>query len=132
MTGAYATRETVEAVIDTMLTARPLTAQNREQVIADSLRGAPPAKLAWPKVTSREDITEQVGAINVPTVVIAGELDRVDTPDLLRAELLSRVPHAVMHVLPGTGHLSMLESPDALVPLIEQFCALCAAPRGDD
>jgi hypothetical protein len=29
----------------------------------------------------------------------------------LQAELLSRVPQTVMHALPGTGHLSMLESP---------------------
>jgi len=132
MAGAYATRETVEATIDNVLTAKPLTAEDREQVIADSLRGASPAKLAWPKATSREDITGQVGAINVPTIVIAGELDRVDAPELLRAELLSRVPQAVMHVLPGTGHLSMLESADTLVPLIEQFCAPYAVPRGDD
>lgn len=129
MAGAYATRETVENAIDNVLTAKPLTAEDREQVIADSLSGAAPAKLAWPKATSREDITAQVGAIDVPTIVIAGELDRLDTPELLRAELLSRVPQAVMHVLPRTGHLSMLESADALVPLIEQFCASCAVSR---
>lgn len=122
MANAYATRETIEATIDNVLTAKPLAFEDREQVIADSLSGAPPAKLAWPRATSLEDITTQVGAICVPTVVLAGELDRVDTPALLRATLLSRVPQAVMHVLPGTGHLSMLESPDALVAQIEQFC----------
>ncbi|KIU48967.1 hydrolase [Bradyrhizobium sp. UASWS1016] len=123
MAGAYATRDSVEATIDNVLTAKPLTAEDREQVIADSLRGASPAKIAWPRATSLEDITEQVGAIGVPTMVIAGELDRIDSPELLRAEMISRVPQAVMHVLPGTGHLSMLESADALVPLIEGFCA---------
>jgi pimeloyl-ACP methyl ester carboxylesterase len=123
MAGAYATRETVEATIDNVLTAKPLATEDREQVITDSLRGAPQAKLAWPKATSMEDITAQVSAISVPTIVIAGELDRVDSPKLLQAELLSRVPQAVMHVLPGTGHLSMLESHDALVPLIRHFCS---------
>jgi pimeloyl-ACP methyl ester carboxylesterase len=58
----------------------------------------------------------------VPTIVISSELDHLDSPALLQAELLSRIPQAVMHVLPGTGHLSVLESPDAMVPLIEQFC----------
>jgi pimeloyl-ACP methyl ester carboxylesterase len=123
MAGAYATRETIAATIDTILTAKPLATQDREQVIADSLRGAPAAKLAWPRSTSLEDITAQVGAIDVPTIVIAGELDRVDSPEMLRAELLSRLPQAAMHVLPGTGHLSMLEAPDALTALIEPFCA---------
>jgi pimeloyl-ACP methyl ester carboxylesterase len=122
MAGAYATRETVEAAIDNMLTAKPLSAEDREQVIADSLRGAPPAKLAWPTATSLEDITAEVGAIDVPTLVIAGASDRVDSPELLREELLARIPHAAMQVLPDTGHLSMLESPDALIPLMADFC----------
>ena len=109
---AFCRRILDRATIDNVLTAKPLSAEDREQVIADSLRGAPAAKLAWPSATSQENITADVGAIDMPTVVVAGELDRVDTPDLLRSELLSRVPQAVMHVLPGTGHLSMLESPD--------------------
>lgn len=113
----------MEVTIDKVLTAKPLSAGDREQVITDSLRGAPAAKLAWPKATSLDDITAQVGAVNVPTIVTAGELDRVDTPELLQAELLSRMPQAVMHVLPGTGLLSMLEAADTLVPLIEHFCA---------
>jgi hypothetical protein len=41
MTGAYDTRETVEAAIDYVLTAKPLSAGDREQVIEDSQRGAP-------------------------------------------------------------------------------------------
>jgi pimeloyl-ACP methyl ester carboxylesterase len=57
----------------------------------------------------------------VPTLVIAGALDRVDPPIRLRAELLPRIPQAVMHVLPGTGHLSMLESPNAVAGLIADF-----------
>jgi pimeloyl-ACP methyl ester carboxylesterase len=57
MAGAYASRETVEATIDNVLTAKPRSAEDREQVIADSLRCAPPAKFAWPKATSQEDIT---------------------------------------------------------------------------
>jgi pimeloyl-ACP methyl ester carboxylesterase len=121
MAGAYTSRKTVEASIDNVLTSKPLTEEDREQVIKDSLRGAPAAKVAWPKATSLEDITSQVGSIDVPTVVIAGELDRVDTVDTLKKELLSRVPQAVLHVVPGTGHLSMLESPDEVSRLIGDF-----------
>jgi pimeloyl-ACP methyl ester carboxylesterase len=127
MAASYASRKTVEAAIDNVLTAKPLSAADREQVITDSLRGAAPAKIAWPRATSLEDITAEVGAINVPTIVIAGELDRIDSPALLQTELLSRVPHAVMHVLPDTGHLSMLESADELTLRIERFCASLAA-----
>lgn len=122
MAGAYASRETVEAAIDNVLTAKPLSVEDREQVIEDSLRGAPQARIAWPRSTSLEDIAAEVGDINVPTLVIAGELDRVDPPIRLQAELLPRFPQAVMHVLPGTGHLSMLESPDAVATFIADFC----------
>jgi pimeloyl-ACP methyl ester carboxylesterase len=131
--GAYSTRESVGMTIDQILTAKVLSPKDREQVIEDSLRGAPQAKAAWPRSTSLEDITRDVAAINVPTVVIAGEVDRVDSVDLLKAELLSRVPHAVLHVLPGTGHLSPLESPQELGGLIGAFAAQVAGePNGTD
>ncbi len=122
MEGAYATRETVEAAIDNMLTAKPLRAADRAQVIEDSLAGAVPAKAAWPRTTSLEDIAAQIGDINVPTLIIAGASDRVDPPIRLQVELLPRIPQAVMHVLPGTGHLSMLESPDDVSALIRELC----------
>jgi pimeloyl-ACP methyl ester carboxylesterase len=121
MAAAYSTRETVIMALEQMLTAKALKPKDLEQVIADSLRGAPQAKAAWPRSTSLEDITREVTAIKVPTIVIAGELDRVDTIDLLKAELLSRIPHAVLHVLPGTGHLSPLESPQEVARLIGDF-----------
>lgn len=121
MAQAYSSREAVEATIDKVLTAKPLPAADREQVIEDSLRGAPQAKAAWPNATSLEDISDKVTTITAPTLVVAGELDRVDSVDLLKAELLTRVPHAVLQVLPGAGHLSMLETPRALAQIIANF-----------
>jgi pimeloyl-ACP methyl ester carboxylesterase len=123
MANAYATREAVEMTIDQVLTAKTLGPEDRAQVISDSLRGAPPAKLAWPRATSLEDITAQVSAIDLPTLIVSGERDRVDPPSLLKAELMSRIPQAVMQVLPNTGHLSMLESPAELAHLIGDFVA---------
>lgn len=128
MAKAYATRETIGMTIDNVLTAKPLSTADREQVIEDSLRGAPQAKAAWPRATSLEDITGEVTAITAPTLVIAGEADRVDGVGLLKAELLSRVPHAVLRVLPGTGHLSMLESPRELARIIAEFADALRRP----
>ena len=127
MAGAYSTRESVGMAIDQMLTARILSPNDRELVIEDSLRGAPQAKAAWPRSTSLEDITREAAAIDAPTIVIAGECDRIDSVGLLKAELLSRIPHAVLHVLPGAGHLSPLESSDELAQLIGDFADARAA-----
>lgn len=123
LTGAYQTRESVEFVIDHVLTAKTLDAARREQVIEDSLRGAPQAKAGWPNVAMREDITAAVASIEAPTLVISGELDQVDRVATLQAELLPRIPHAAMHVLPGTGHLSPLEAPAEVARLIAGFVA---------
>ncbi|WP_052523519.1 alpha/beta fold hydrolase [Bradyrhizobium sp. STM 3809] len=104
-----------------MLAGRPLSAADRAQVIADALRGAPQAKKAWPASTSLEDISGLVDRIEVPTLVISGERDRVDPPETLRLELMPRIPHATLQVLPDTGHLSPLEAPDRLAALIAGF-----------
>ena len=121
MAAAYDSRESVSWVLDNVLTANPLTPADREQVIVDSLRGAPQAKAAWPKAAMLEDITREVGSIDVPVLVIAGELDRVDSLDTLEKELLPRIAGARLVVLPGIGHLSPFEAPAAIAAAIEQF-----------
>lgn len=121
MESAYSSATSVEATIDHVLTAKLLTAEQRKQVVEDSLRGGTVAKIAWPRYTSQEDISAAVSAITVPTLVIAGELDRVDSVSTLETELLARIPHAVMRVLRGTGHLSPLESPRDIAELLNQF-----------
>jgi len=121
METAYESRESVAMALEHMLTAKPLSPKHLEQVIEDSLRGASQAKAAWPRVTSKEDITAEVVNIEVPTLVIAGELDRVDPVEVLRAEVLSRIPQATLHELAGTGHLSPLESADEVARTIQRF-----------
>jgi pimeloyl-ACP methyl ester carboxylesterase len=121
MVAAYASRDSIIATVTEVLAGKPLNADDLETVVQDSLRGAASAKAAWPLVMSQEDITAQVGAIDVPTIVIGGELDRVDSIAALQAEVMPRIPHAVLHRLPGTGHLSMLESPKLLAQIILDF-----------
>jgi pimeloyl-ACP methyl ester carboxylesterase len=123
LSDAYQSRESVEFVIDHVLTHKPLSAAYREQVILDSLGGAPQAKLAWPNVAMAEDLTAVVGLIQVPTIVICGDHDQVDTLATQQAEVLPRIPQAVLHVLPGVGHLSPLEVPTQVASLIAGFVA---------
>jgi pimeloyl-ACP methyl ester carboxylesterase len=121
MVSAYESRESVGWVLDNVLTGSTLTPERREQVIEDSLRGAPQAKAAWPNVAMREDITGEVTAIDVPVLVIAGERDQVDRVETLQAELLPRIAGARLEILPSIGHLSPLEAPSAVAAAIERF-----------
>jgi len=121
MAKIYDTRESINWALDNVLTARSLAPELREQVVTDSLRGAPQAKVAWPLGGMVEDITAEVSSIGVPVLVIAGELDQVDPPATLQRELLPRIAGARMQVLPGTGHLSPLENPNAVAAAIREF-----------
>ena len=111
----------VQQTIDNTLTAKRLTAEVNAQVIEDALGGSPEAKHAWPMATSQEDIRDRVSRIRVLTLVIANELDKVDPVAELQAELLPRIPHAEMKIIPATGHLSPLESPNELAEIISHF-----------
>ncbi len=58
------------------------------------------------------DLTAVLPTITAPTLHLAGELDRVSTPDQM-AEAATRMPDAWLEVLPGVGHLAPLEAPTA-------------------
>ncbi|KEA52988.1 hydrolase [Mangrovibacter sp. MFB070] len=120
---AYSSRESVEYVIDHVLTAKTLSAVHRKQVVEDSLKGSIHAKKAWPDEAMREDITAWVTAINVPTLVVSGDQDKVERLNVLKEELLPRIPEATLKVIPGAGHLLPLEVPEILASLIAGFAA---------
>lgn len=121
MAQAYRSRDSIMTTVEQVLAPGGLVAEDLETVIADSLAGAPAAKEAWPLMTSQEDITEAVAEIDIPVIVIAGEHDRVDPPEVLRRKLLTHIPHARLCVLPNVGHLSPLEAPEDIAELIRSF-----------
>lgn len=121
---AYDTDESTATARDTILTATPLPDDVKAQVLADSRASAPEARTEWPLHGIAEDITTQAGAITVPTLVIAGEHDHVEPPEILRANLLPHLPHATLHEIPRTGHLIPLEAPTALAHLIASSTVL--------
>ena len=122
----YFSREGAEHAIAN-LSAIPLADAVREQVIADMLRGDDGAKLAWPRQSMLEDISAEVSNIAVPTLVIAGEADTVDPPGALQAEVVQRIPGAMMRIVPRTGHLSPLEAPADLAKAIRNLASRLAA-----
>jgi pimeloyl-ACP methyl ester carboxylesterase len=117
---AYDNRETVLQTI-AFLTARMPAPEIVEQIVEDSLSGAAEAKLAWPTKAILEDISEEVSKISVPTMVLAGELDRLDSVEQHRREILGRIPGARLEMIADSGHLSPIDEPLRLAEAIREF-----------
>lgn len=124
MVQAYATRESVVATVHQVLAPHGLAPDDLEFVIADSLAGGRAAKAAWPLAASQEDITAAVAHIDVPVIVVSGEDDRVDPPEVLRSDLLTHIPQAQLLLLPGIGHLSPLEAPADIADILRAIAPL--------
>jgi 3-oxoadipate enol-lactonase len=66
------------------------------------------------------DVRSRLATIDRTTLVIVGELDR-ETPLPFSEHLAAAIPGARLEVVPGAGHLSSLEQPDLINPLIADF-----------
>ncbi|MFQ5697093.1 MAG: alpha/beta fold hydrolase [Myxococcota bacterium] len=72
------------------------------------------------RACSAHDVLDRLGALAMPTLVVAGTDDRL-TP-LPHADALSKaIPHAELALLPGSGHLPYLEKPDEFARVVLTF-----------
>jgi pimeloyl-ACP methyl ester carboxylesterase len=92
------------------------------RAINDNLRASEAAWKAWLESGSRENISSEVGQINVPVLVAAGEKDEVMTPKLLSGEVVRRIKSADLVVVPEVKHLLPLEAPVEIANLIREYC----------
>jgi pimeloyl-ACP methyl ester carboxylesterase len=113
MLESYGSRDGVQQALS-VLAGRSLSSTLREQIIEDTLRGAPGAKRAWTERNMIEDVSAGLAAVTVPVVVVIGDRDQVEHEAALREIFARLLPHATFLVLTGIGHLSPLEAPDAL------------------
>jgi pimeloyl-ACP methyl ester carboxylesterase len=66
-------------------------------------------------------------SVRVPVLVTWGESDRIVDPDFGRA-FAAAIPGARFQLLPGTGHVPQLETPDQLLAAVTEFAGAHAAP----
>jgi len=120
---AYDSAQSVGQALDHVLTALPLADTVRSAAVRDSLAADDAARREWPLRGIAADVTDAARAIDVPVLVLAGEHDQVEPPQVLRRHLLPSVPQARIDVVPGTGHLLPLEAPVAVAAALEDFTA---------
>ena len=63
---------------------------------------------------------EQLRKLNVPTLLIHGENDRI-VPVQSARTLAQTLPNAELHVLPGLGHVPIATAPGQVARLIQEF-----------
>jgi pimeloyl-ACP methyl ester carboxylesterase len=76
------------------------------------IASCPPATLAAAgRVLLHFDVSDRVSAIAAPTTVLCGAADRL-TPPRESVRLAERIRGARLEIVPGAGHMLMLEVPD--------------------
>lgn len=103
----------------------PTTLHERPALVARvrSLMGTVPADTvvgALEALKRRPDATGELGGIDGPVLVVVGEDDALSPPDAAR-EMAAGLPRARVAVLPGAGHLSNLEQPEAFDDVVRTF-----------
>ncbi|MGI4814174.1 MAG: alpha/beta fold hydrolase [Janthinobacterium lividum] len=123
MKSAYADRNAIEWSLENVLSGSPIAESSRAQLLVDALRLSPQAKTGWIDIGTREDFSQRAADIEVPIVIVAGELDRVDPIAVVNAHIVARYPSAPVHFLPNKGHLLPVEAPEDVAAIIGVFAA---------
>lgn len=72
-------------------------------------------------IMARTDLSDLLPQIDVPTLLIWGEFD-ARSPLYVAEQFERAIPHAELTVLPGAGHVSNLERPEAFNAAVRRFC----------
>ena len=112
-------RALAEARVDFLLAPGAL-ADVRREVVETMAKIDPAAYRIGAEAVWLADQRDRAAAIDIPTLVICGEEDKV-TPPSLSEELAAIIPEAKLETIPGAGHISNLERPAEFNRIVEEF-----------
>ena len=116
--GAVAERLLPQLLAPATFAAQPdVVAHVREMINRTPVPGLVGALRA---LRDRPDSTPMLGAIGVPTLVVAGEDDQITPADGMRG-MAQAIPGAQFAVIPAAGHLAPLEQPLATSRTLADF-----------
>ena len=104
----------------TTLAQRPVV----EATVAQWIREADPAGVAWAQraMAARPDSAADLAAFRGSALVLAGIEDAI-SPPAEQQSMADTIPNAALVLLPGSGHLSAVEDPDAVAHALAQWAA---------
>jgi pimeloyl-ACP methyl ester carboxylesterase len=121
MLRAYTTEEGINITIDQVFQAGNINPKIRERTIDDITKHTTASRDGWPNFAMLEDVSEELNNIKVPTLIIAGENDLIDSPKRLEQEVKEKIPGSSLVVIPKAGHLLMLQTPELVASHIDNF-----------
>lgn len=130
-------RERIAAVLDEEESARVLvddvlpalcgetTKRDRPLVLGRVralVEGTPPAAAAWAQraMAGRPDSTDTLRTADVPALVVVGDEDTLSPPADAEA-MVEALPQGRLVVIPGSGHLTAVEAPEAFATALRDF-----------
>lgn len=133
---AYDNNDSATFVMENVLLGKP-DKVDQNMLAEDATSGSPEAKAAWPAYGMAEDHEHTVVAAlkrysheaQIPRIlVVAGELDRVETPENIEkrvSKVLSDAGASVQTVtLQDVGHLIPVEAPELLSQAVSRFAEM--------
>lgn len=115
---AYGSRRTARQQLSEI--AGRLPPEALKVAVDDELRVAEPAWRWWLERGSREDISEATRGLELPTLVVSGDDDKVFGADTAPA-IAAGLADARLRVVADAGHLLPLERPQVTAALIRDF-----------
>lgn len=130
--GLAAERGGMEAVVDTTIErwftepfrGDPAVARVRARLLSNDIAGW---SAGWHAIAGLS-VTPHLGAVSVPTLVIAGEKDVATPPAASEATVARAIPGARFVVLPGAPHMMQIEAEPAFVKEVASFLLGAAVP----
>jgi pimeloyl-ACP methyl ester carboxylesterase len=92
-------------------------AEVRRKMLANHRIGITRAVLG---VIERQGLYDQLDRIKLPTLILVGDQD-VATVPAKSERMHARIAGSTLHVIPGAGHTSTLEEPDAINRAVAEF-----------
>jgi len=92
----------------------------RDEVCRTMARIDPDAFRIGTEAVWLADQRERTAKVDVPTLVVVGDQDKV-TPPALSEELAAAIPGARLQIIAGAGHLTNIEMPDRFNAIVETF-----------
>lgn len=113
----HGTREAAAETINQGI-SRKLPPEVFDRAIGANLNSAENAWRAWLENGIFQDISESVKSIKIPVTTAVGEDDENISAELLKREIVSRIPQAKLLSIKNAKHLLPLEAPSEISNLI--------------